>query len=246
MHRLWALLLAAVSIVALASDLEADAKDAETVAVAGAEESIDDITETASTARESRRLGWRRWNRYRPECFVGDATVNTPHGKVMLKDLRLGNSILTGSGVEDVLGFLHSTNTAESGFVSIWHFTGELRVSFNHVLLTTACEKLARDVVVGDELLTVTGKSRVLGVQVDFTDQGLFAPLTRSGIVTVDSVQASNYASVGSLQISHSAMHAAFFLVRAFAPFDSAARGAVDYAHPPPTRIFPTSVYTPN
>ena len=49
----------------------------------------------------------------------------------------------------------------------------------------------------------------------------MFAPLTASGTVAVEGVQASNYATVGKLNIPHSAMHASFVLSRMFAPLQA-------------------------
>eukprot|EP00929_Paragymnodinium_shiwhaense_P009248 TRINITY_DN11333_c0_g2_i4.p2 TRINITY_DN11333_c0_g2~~TRINITY_DN11333_c0_g2_i4.p2 ORF type:complete len:168 (+),score=32.63 TRINITY_DN11333_c0_g2_i4:356-859(+) len=149
----------------------------------------------------------------------------------MLKDMQVGSHVFTGAGFEEVLGFLHSASNVESSFLTIQHSTGQLRVSLNHVLMTRDGEKVASDVVVGEQLVTTTGSSRVLSAQLDVTDQGIFAPLTRSGLVVVDDVEASNYASVSSLRLPHSAMHSVFFVARLLGPLGAMAQRA-EYMHP--------------
>jgi len=42
----------------------------------------------------------------------------------------------------------------------------------------------------------------------------MFAPLTSSGVLSVDGTMVSNCATVGQLTIPHSAMHASFALCR--------------------------------
>eukprot|EP00929_Paragymnodinium_shiwhaense_P064797 TRINITY_DN32507_c0_g1_i1.p1 TRINITY_DN32507_c0_g1~~TRINITY_DN32507_c0_g1_i1.p1 ORF type:complete len:462 (+),score=65.09 TRINITY_DN32507_c0_g1_i1:177-1562(+) len=125
-----------------------------------------------------------------PSCLAGDARVQTHTETVMLKDLELGDSVFTGSAYEEVIGFIHSTNAEQSSFISIEHTYGRLRVSSNHLVMTLDGEKADR------------------------SDQGLFSPLTPSGMVSVDNVSVSNYATIGDLPLPHSAAHAGFFLAR--------------------------------
>eukprot|EP00929_Paragymnodinium_shiwhaense_P009245 TRINITY_DN11333_c0_g1_i1.p1 TRINITY_DN11333_c0_g1~~TRINITY_DN11333_c0_g1_i1.p1 ORF type:complete len:259 (+),score=55.58 TRINITY_DN11333_c0_g1_i1:71-847(+) len=239
--RLWAPLLATAAMLVNASDGGSEAKNAE---VFEAEDTAAIGEEIALGGVVGRRLhrgggGWgNRGYRYRrgygpwwSRCFVGDATMGTPSGKVMLKDLRIGTQVFTGASFEEVLGFLHSASNLESSFLTIQHSTGELRVSPKHVLMTKDGEKMASDVVVGEQLMTTTGSSSALSAQLDVSDQGIFAPLTRSGLVVVDDVEASNYASVSSLRLPHSAMHSVFFIARLLGPNGAVAQRN-EYIHP--------------
>jgi len=119
-------------------------------------------------------------------------------------------------------GFLHSLPGSAS-FVTIEHESGELRATGNHLIFNGAGEAMAAELFNGgDELLLSNGeRARVLALRKDSTEHGVFAPLTASGAVAVDGVQASNYATVGKLNIPHSAMHASFVLSRIFSPLQS-------------------------
>merc|ERR1712025_274713 len=85
----------------------------------------------------------------------------------------------------------------------------------------------------GDELLLTNGlRARVLGLRKDSTEHGMFAPLTASGTVAVEGVQASKYATVGKLNIPHSAMHASFVLSRMFAGMQATESTASETVNP--------------
>jgi len=167
-----------------------------------------------------------------PSCFASEASVQTRNGAVMLKDLEVGADMLTASGYESVIGFLHSVQ-GEGNIVTIQHAEGELRVTENHIVMTAQQEKAAAEIVVGDEVMTAEGASRVLSVRADSTSTGLSAPLTKSGHVTVDGVQASAYATVFPLRIPHSAAHVCLFAARVFPQFFNAIQETgADSMHP--------------
>jgi len=167
-----------------------------------------------------------------PSCFASDASVQTRNGAVMLKDLEVGADMLTASGYESVIGFLHSVQ-GEGSIVTIQHTEGELRVTANHIVMTSQQEKAAAEIVVGDEVMTAHGASRVMSIRADSTSTGLTAPLTKSGLVTVDGVQASAYATVFPLSIPHSAAHVGLFAARVFPQFfNSIQETGADSMHP--------------
>eukprot|EP00929_Paragymnodinium_shiwhaense_P014608 TRINITY_DN122536_c0_g1_i1.p1 TRINITY_DN122536_c0_g1~~TRINITY_DN122536_c0_g1_i1.p1 ORF type:complete len:636 (-),score=33.31 TRINITY_DN122536_c0_g1_i1:512-2194(-) len=149
-----------------------------------------------------------------PSCFAGETIIQSLHGPTMVRDVQPGDVISNGMRYEVVLGFLHSLN-AESTVVTIEHAEGELRVSGKHILLLDDGEAVAEGILVGDKLKTLNGLSQVTGVRLDFTDLGMFAPLTPSGRLLVDGVQASNYATTFDSRVPESALHSSFFLLRA-------------------------------
>merc|ERR1712137_700291 len=97
---------------------------------------------------------------------------------------------------------------------------GENHLLFNGEGLSMAAELFAA----GDELVLSSGmRSRILSVSKDSTEHGMFAPMTASGTIEVDGVMASTYATVGKLNIPHSAMHASFTLSRMLSPLQAKA-----------------------
>merc|ERR1712232_92826 len=150
-------------------------------------------------------------------CFPGEASV----GSVAL------------STYDSALGFLHAVQGPAS-FLAIEHESGELRASGNHLLFNGEGAAVAAELFqLGDELLLANGfRSRVLSVSKDTTEHGMFAPLTAPGTVEVDGAVASNYATVGKLNIPHSAMHASFVLSRMFAPMQASKTAAAETVNP--------------
>jgi len=152
-----------------------------------------------------------------PSCFPGEVAVDS----------------LALAEYESKLGFLHSLR-GDASFITIEHEAGELRASGNHLIFNAAGEAVAADLYKpGDELLLTSGlRARVLSLRKDSTEHGMFAPLTASGMVAVEGVQASNYATVSNLNIPHSAMHASFVLSRMFTPLQMQKSTASESVNP--------------
>jgi hypothetical protein len=170
-------------------------------------------------------------------CFPGQSLVHVEGlGASRIMDLNVHDRVLVQSAHSDslmyepVLGFLHAVaggGSASSSFLNIVYSTGVLRVSENHIVFVTGAgardtDKIAVNVVPGDELVTVssngsaTTSSRVLVVTREVGELGMYAPLTAAGRIVVDGVVSSTYATHGHLQIPHCALHATFFLTRAY------------------------------
>jgi len=134
-------------------------------------------------------------------CFPGEAKV----GMVAVAEY------------ESEFGVLHTLHGTGS-FVTIEHEAGELRATGNHLLFNGEGNAKPADRFTTGDTLLLTGafQARVLGLRKDKTEHGLFAPLTSSGTVSIDGVEASNYATVNNLDIPHSAMHASFSISRMF------------------------------
>jgi len=150
-------------------------------------------------------------------CFPGEASVGST----------------TLATYDSALGFLHRLQGPAS-FLAIQHEGGELRASANHLLfngegVATAAELFA----LGDELLLANGaRARVLSINKDATEHGMFAPLTASGLIEVDGVKASAYATVSQLDIPHSAMHASFVLSRMFSSMQATETAGSETVNP--------------
>merc|ERR1712226_961054 len=134
---------------------------------------------------------------------------------------------------DSALGFLHALQGPAS-FFAIQHEGGELRATGNHLLFNGEGVAIAAELFAqGDELLLANGlRSRVLSINKDTTEHGMFAPLTASGTIEVDGVMASNYATVNKLDIPHSAMHASFMLSRMFSSMQATQSTASETLNP--------------
>lgn len=158
-------------------------------------------------------------------CFPGDSVVTTGAGqKKLMKDLRVGESVLALSGdgrlrPSKVLLFLDRSDTARTEYVTLVTDTGKsITATATHLVLRWerpersqirhANPVYAKRVRVNDTLLTVTGggnrlqAERVVDVR-HTTRDGLYAPLTVDGTVVVDDVVASCYAVIGSQWLAH-------------------------------------------
>lgn len=129
--------------------------------------------------------------------------------------------MVRGGSYEPVVGFLRAINTDRATtYLSVTHSRGQLHVSANHVVFTPVGDKLAADLLPGDEVLVTEGSSRAVASKVLALTQmsgrsGMFAPLTASGTVVVDHVVASSYASLSTqAPLRHCALHAIMFPLR--------------------------------
>eukprot|EP00929_Paragymnodinium_shiwhaense_P061570 TRINITY_DN3075_c0_g1_i3.p1 TRINITY_DN3075_c0_g1~~TRINITY_DN3075_c0_g1_i3.p1 ORF type:complete len:378 (-),score=75.55 TRINITY_DN3075_c0_g1_i3:438-1571(-) len=150
-----------------------------------------------------------------PSCFAMESSVQVEglSGQQPLSSLRAGDRVLANGEFTEVVGFLHDL-PKEGAVVVIEHASGELRATSNHVLLVDGQDKQAGAVQIGNMIPLSDGSlSRVVAVRRDAA-QGLRAPLTKSGLIDVDEVVASNYAVSHGIEVPHSAMHAAFSMVR--------------------------------
>ena len=176
-------------------------------------------------------------------CFTGESTVMTSSGaRKEMKDVEIGDEILTVNSAGDfefspVLLFLDRDPEETRKFVEITTETGaKLTLTPTHLVYHSEFEAensieedvssefaavYAEDVLVGDRVLVQSGgrlrPERVVSRAV-VASSGVFAPLTSTGTLVVDSVVASCYAVVDSQFTAH----AAFAPVRLY---ESAKRG---------------------
>jgi len=129
----------------------------------------------------------------------------TPSGPKRLSQTFSGDHVLTASGYEPVIGFLHA-HERSAVFLEIVHGSGSLRVTPGHIVfLASGMPVPAYSLTAGDNLSC----GPVLQVRKVVLPDGVYAPITQSGTLVVDGVLSSNYAVVDSLMSGgwHSIFH---------------------------------------
>ena len=132
-------------------------------------------------------------------CFSPVSTVQVEgQGLVAMKDLQVGDSVLTGSGsYSKVYTFGHIEEEIETEFLQIRTANKQvLEITGEHlVFLSDKGNPIRADrVKVGDMLHGSDTPSKVVKIR-SISRKGLYAPLTLEGSVVVDGIVASSYVS---------------------------------------------------
>ena len=132
-------------------------------------------------------------------CFSAVSTVQVEgQGAVAMKELQVGDSVLTGSGIySKVYTFGHIEKEVETKFLQIQTDKKQvLEVTSEHlVFLSDNINPIrADDVQVGDMLRGSEAPTKVVKIG-SVSRKGLYAPLTLEGSVVVDGIVASSYVS---------------------------------------------------
>jgi hypothetical protein len=158
-------------------------------------------------------------------CFpLHSVVTRREDGIIPLSKLRIGDEILvptdSGVGFDSVIGFLHRDETTAVRFLSVGFGAGKLNIHPDHlvpVIIDGGSKrfKKASELIVSDriESLWIDGSVVVTEVQSldSFEDRGLVCPVTRSGLIIVDSVVCSCYSvptGIVPFAISHGMCHA--------------------------------------
>jgi len=131
-------------------------------------------------------------------CFSGSDTVQVlEKGQVDMSDLKVGDYVLAEANkYEQVYSFGHAHSTAQVEFVELQTGNGEsLTMTPNHLIQTDKGTVRADAVEVNDEVYTLSGPTPVTRKSI-LDKQGLYMPLTPSGKIVVNNVQASAYISM--------------------------------------------------
>eukprot|EP00929_Paragymnodinium_shiwhaense_P041033 TRINITY_DN2133_c0_g3_i1.p1 TRINITY_DN2133_c0_g3~~TRINITY_DN2133_c0_g3_i1.p1 ORF type:complete len:284 (+),score=36.34 TRINITY_DN2133_c0_g3_i1:125-976(+) len=165
------------------------------------------------------------------DCFPASAeAVVKGVGKTLMRHIGTGDQVLVrtsldGSAYEPVLGYLHMAHEQPAIFRRISHKHGSFDASAGHLVFVlgqdqSLISKAVGNIAVGDVLEYFnndTGdrvRSEILAVSAYAAD-GVYAPVTASGVIVVDGVAASNYATLsGNMPVGHGAMHSSAFFLR--------------------------------
>lgn len=128
-------------------------------------------------------------------CFSEMATVQTPIGKSPMKDLRVGDRILTGKNrYEKVYAFAHRNPQRAADFVAISTEDETLELTAPHLVFLQGHDNPIRAdaVKVGDVLRGAKSVNEIKIVQ----RRGIYAPLIKSGTLVVNGVVSSAYVAL--------------------------------------------------
>ena len=86
-------------------------------------------------------------------CFVGDTMVMTDHGEVPIKDIKIGDRVLTLFGYSSVYNSLCTSRNTRYFFVTLCDKT--LRCTYDHPIYTSRGFIPAYQLKAGDEIVTI-------------------------------------------------------------------------------------------
>lgn len=125
-------------------------------------------------------------------CFSGVTRAQTPTGSIAMKDIRVGDQVLTGMNrYETVYAFAHRNPNRKAEFVVIHAGDETLEVTAPHLVFLEGHDNPIRadSIKVGDVLRGKKTVANIAGVG----RTGIYAPLTKSGTVVVNDCTFSNY-----------------------------------------------------
>jgi len=132
------------------------------------------------------------------ECFSSAATAEVEHtGKTLVKDIRVGDKVLTGSNnYKPVYTIDHKNPHKQTSFVQIYSKGNDspLEITNSHMVFVHGKKHPIRAsaVKVGASLRTVNGSSIVTDISY-ITREGLWNPITSDGTIVVDGIITSTY-----------------------------------------------------
>ncbi|XP_052105978.1 uncharacterized protein LOC127738684 [Mytilus californianus] len=169
-------------------------------------------------------------------CFHEDSLVMLHNRKLKrIKHLSVGDKILTmdnnGTLAQDeVTAWIHQVKTGQFKFLQIVHDLGIITLTPEHIIFVGKSRnpQHASNLRPGDELSFFTSYDNRQTVTMAIVSsihkvegRGIYAPLTYSGRLLVDSIDVSCYCTLNPLQIvgkdiisSHALAHAGFFPLR--------------------------------
>ncbi|KAF1766580.1 hypothetical protein GCK72_006538 [Caenorhabditis remanei] len=159
-----------------------------------------------------------------PACFTGDAKVMTPSGEKEMRDVRVGDLVLTSEYGKMVYtrvsSWLHRLPETKAAFIKLTTDHGpEVSMTPQHFIYKADCvtEELdlvyAEDINKGDcVMVKETEKNLIMTVvtaKSTFYETGVYAPMTETGDLIVDDVYASCHNVIKTNTLSHTFLNLA-------------------------------------
>lgn len=157
-----------------------------------------------------------------PACFAPNTTVITSNGPIEIKNLKIGDMVLSEeSGVpklSEITSFLHKLPDTEVTYIHLELDDGtHLDITPQHFIYKGNCKELGNDMVyaekvkVGECVNKVSDNGKFVSIKVvDSTVKkiiGAYSPLTKNGNILVNNISASCYSIVKSNSLAHSFFH---------------------------------------
>ena len=141
-------------------------------------------------------------------CIAAHQTVLTHKNSVkMIKDLALGDKVLTENGFQDYIGNIHKGGISPT-IIIYTEEKNNIELTYDHFIKTNNGFLHAHKIIIGDVVITKQGKNKVTGIK--NSTSYVMSPFTRSGTIIVNNVILSCYAT----DRSHYLANIAFLPVR--------------------------------
>ena len=141
-------------------------------------------------------------------CFAGSETLHLESGEVKsISDIRVGDRVLAADAAgqtsySDVVFVPHRANSDDALFTHITTASGrDIKMTPSHIILAGPCHLTgplpllyASSVIVGDCVMTVSGKDMVSTVET-VQGKGLYTIVTKEEYVVVNGIIASPFAA---------------------------------------------------
>ena len=140
-------------------------------------------------------------------CFAGSETLHLESGEVKsISDIKVGDRVLAADAAgrtsySDVVFVPHRANSDDALFTHITTASGrDIKMTSSHIILAGPCHMTgplpllyASSVIVGDCVMTVSGKDMVSTVET-VQGKGLYTIVTKEEYVVVNGIIASPFA----------------------------------------------------
>lgn len=130
-------------------------------------------------------------------CFSGENTVETENGPIKMDELKIGDKVkASGENFETVYSFGHYHESAEGDFLQLFTEGSKapLELSADHMLFVEGGRAVPASAVnTGDKVVLADGKLATIKSIKTAVRQGVYAPFTESGTISVSGVKASSF-----------------------------------------------------
>ncbi|VDM61028.1 unnamed protein product [Angiostrongylus costaricensis] len=146
------------------------------------------------------------------QCFSGDMKVETPSGSKAVKDVVVGDMVLTidesMATFSPVIMFLHKLEHEEAVFLHIHTDYGEsLKLTANHLMYVANCDRgtplrliAAKNAQVDQCVFVTENRSKLIQRRISsiakVTERGIYAPLTVTGDIVVNRYLVSCHSNI--------------------------------------------------
>lgn len=141
-------------------------------------------------------------------CIAANQSVLTQQNNLkLIKDLVLGDKVLTENGFQDYMGNIHQGGVYPTIIIYVENGSS-IELTYDHYIKTTNGFVHAQKVSIGDLIKTRYGNKKIINIKNETSY--VSSPFTRSGTIIVNNIVLSCYAN----DRSHNIVNFVFFPVR--------------------------------